>query len=46
MEKRVKQHHDLANMNDREMIDAFQWFIEQSTGKYVNECEITYGEEM
>lgn len=43
---RVQQKSDLANMDDRELVDAFRSFIEQSTGKYVNEFDTTYGDEI
>jgi hypothetical protein len=45
-EKRVQQKRDLANMDNRKLIDAFQLFIEQSTGKYVNEFDTIYGDEI
>jgi hypothetical protein len=44
--KRVQQKRDLADMDDRELIDAFQLFIKQSTGKYVNEFDTDYGDEI
>ncbi|MDF2925815.1 MAG: hypothetical protein K0R57_4729 [Paenibacillaceae bacterium] len=46
LQKRVQQKRELANMEDRELIDAFRLFIEQSTGKYVNEFDTTYGNEI
>ncbi|WP_168118532.1 SEC-C metal-binding domain-containing protein [Paenibacillus sp. HB172176] len=44
--KRVHQKRNLANMDDRELVSAFQLFIEQSTGKYVNEFDTTYGDDV
>lgn len=44
--KRVEQKSNLANMDDRELVEAFRLFIEQSTGKYMNEFDTTYGDEM
>lgn len=43
---RVQQKSDLANMDDRELVGVFKVFIEQSTGKYVNEFDTTYGDEI
>ncbi|WP_222871043.1 SEC-C metal-binding domain-containing protein [Paenibacillus methanolicus] len=44
--KRVRQKRGLAMMDDRELMDVFRVFIEQSAGKYVDEFDANYGDEI
>ncbi|MGG1550324.1 SEC-C metal-binding domain-containing protein [Paenibacillus ferrarius] len=44
--KRVQQKRDLANMDNQELVDAFELFIEQSIGKYVDEFDMVFGDEI
>ncbi|WP_240353219.1 MULTISPECIES: SEC-C metal-binding domain-containing protein [Cohnella] len=43
---RVQQKRNLSMMDDQELVSTFQLFIEQTTDKYVNEFDTTYGDEI
>lgn len=44
--KCMQSKMEIANMDDRELVDAFQRFIKDCFGKYVNEIDSFYGDEI
>ncbi|WP_238652166.1 SEC-C metal-binding domain-containing protein [Paenibacillus piscarius] len=45
-QKKLDQKLRLAQMTDEELLEEFRLFIEQSTGKYFNEFDNVYGDEI